>query len=134
MNPAPVPAKPEAALDELCINTLRFLSVDAVQKAACGRPVTAASPMRQARPATMRGTSVSAMTVRNGRSAARISSTNGTMAMRAAARRCSSSRASLGRVSAWTEIWCRTPARSVMMRSNSGRRPAGVDAEFAPKR
>ena len=33
MNPRPLPAKSAAALDELCINTLRFLSVDAVQKA-----------------------------------------------------------------------------------------------------
>ena len=33
-----MPAKSAAALDELCINTLRFLSVDAVQKANSGHP------------------------------------------------------------------------------------------------
>jgi transketolase len=29
---------PTSALDDLCINTLRFLSVDAVQKANSGHP------------------------------------------------------------------------------------------------
>ena len=38
MNPASVPTNPAVALDELCINTLRFLSVDAVQKANSGHP------------------------------------------------------------------------------------------------
>ena len=38
MSPAPVPTNPAAALDEQCINTLRFLSVDAVQKANSGHP------------------------------------------------------------------------------------------------
>ena len=38
MSPAPFPTNPATALDELCINTLRFLSVDAVQKANSGHP------------------------------------------------------------------------------------------------
>ncbi len=38
MNPRPLPATSAAALDEVCINTLRFLSVDAVQKANSGHP------------------------------------------------------------------------------------------------
>ena len=38
MSPAPVATNPAIALDELCINTLRFLSVDAVQKANSGHP------------------------------------------------------------------------------------------------
>jgi transketolase len=38
MSPAPVSTNPAAALDEQCINTLRFLSVDAVQKANSGHP------------------------------------------------------------------------------------------------
>ena len=38
MSPAHFRTKPVATLDELCINTLRFLSVDAVQKANSGHP------------------------------------------------------------------------------------------------
>ncbi len=38
MSPEPSTATPTASLDELCINTLRFLSVDAVQKANSGHP------------------------------------------------------------------------------------------------
>ena len=36
MTPSPTVAPP--ALDELCINTLRFLAVDMVQKANSGHP------------------------------------------------------------------------------------------------
>jgi transketolase len=38
MSSEPFPTNPAIALDELCINTLRFLSVDAVQKANSGHP------------------------------------------------------------------------------------------------
>ena len=38
MSLASASAPSAAALDELCINTLRFLSVDAVQKANSGHP------------------------------------------------------------------------------------------------
>jgi len=38
MNVEILPDMPAASLDELCINTLRFLSVDAVQKANSGHP------------------------------------------------------------------------------------------------
>jgi transketolase len=38
MGTVPFPTNPAAALDGLCINTLRFLSVDAVQKANSGHP------------------------------------------------------------------------------------------------
>ena len=38
MRPAPFTTNPAIALDELCINTLRFLAVDAVQKANSGHP------------------------------------------------------------------------------------------------
>ena len=38
MNAAPSTMPPDAALDNECINTLRFLSVDAVQKADSGHP------------------------------------------------------------------------------------------------
>ncbi len=38
MSPEPSTATPTTSLDELCINTLRFLSVDAVQKANSGHP------------------------------------------------------------------------------------------------
>ena len=38
MSPVPILTNPAAALDQLCIDTLRFLSVDAVQKANSGHP------------------------------------------------------------------------------------------------
>ncbi|MHB8494787.1 MAG: transketolase [Casimicrobiaceae bacterium] len=38
MNPAPSRTHPASTTDELCINALRFLSVDAVQKADSGHP------------------------------------------------------------------------------------------------
>ena len=38
MSPVPSTTNPATSLDELCINTLRFLSVDAVQKANSGHP------------------------------------------------------------------------------------------------
>ena len=38
MSPEPSTAMPVTSLDELCINALRFLSVDAVQKANSGHP------------------------------------------------------------------------------------------------
>jgi hypothetical protein len=38
MNLAPPTMTPDPALDNECINTLRFLSVDAVQKADSGHP------------------------------------------------------------------------------------------------
>ncbi|MGC1818615.1 MAG: transketolase, partial [Casimicrobiaceae bacterium] len=38
MNSAPSRTRPASMLDELCVNTLRFLSVDAVQKADSGHP------------------------------------------------------------------------------------------------
>ncbi|MEO7728693.1 MAG: transketolase [Burkholderiales bacterium] len=38
MMPAPLHTNPATVLDELCVNTLRFLAVDAVQKANSGHP------------------------------------------------------------------------------------------------
>ncbi len=38
MNPAPSRTRPASTMDELCVNALRFLSVDAVQKADSGHP------------------------------------------------------------------------------------------------
>ena len=38
MSPEPQTANPASSLDDLCVNTLRFLSVDAVQKANSGHP------------------------------------------------------------------------------------------------
>src|SRR5512132_822672 len=38
MNSASATHDPAVALDDLCVNTLRFLSVDAVQKAKSGHP------------------------------------------------------------------------------------------------
>ena len=38
MNPAPSRTRPASTMDELCVNALRFLSVDAVQKANSGHP------------------------------------------------------------------------------------------------
>lgn len=38
MSPSSSPPRPASGLDDLCINTLRFLSVDAVQKADSGHP------------------------------------------------------------------------------------------------
>jgi transketolase len=44
---SPITEVSQAAIDQLCINTMRTLSMDAVQQANSGRPGTPSAPLKE---------------------------------------------------------------------------------------